>query len=122
MLAFHRGLLGACKREGVGATFARLEEAVGEAEKGEGPIEQDDIQGLPEDFVSRCVTGIKGTPQEKQETFNYLVGLAPKLPGAGELIQAVQQAIFGADMATLGGDLTGEYAQIWADICTALSD
>ena len=77
---------------------------------------------LPEDFVNRCVAGIKGGSQEKQAAFNYLVGLAARQGDAGPLIQVVQMAILGQDPTTLGGNLIGKYAEIWKLIFEKLSE
>ena len=122
MLEFQLGLLQACRTEGIATAFGRHEAAAREAARQEPVVVMDPPAALPEDFVARCVLGIMGTPQEKQAAFNYLVELAPSVPDAGELIQIVQQAIFGADPDTMGHNLTGEYVQVWDEICNAVSN
>lgn len=121
MLEFHLGLLEACKIEGIAAAFAWLEEAVRAAQE-QGAADRGSPGGsLPKDFVARSVAGIRGGPQEKQAAFTYMGGVASSVPEAGDLIQAVQLAILGQDLDSLGGDLVGEYARTWAMIKDELS-
>jgi len=121
-LAFHLGLLEACKTEGIAAAFARLEEAARAGQDQGAPADHTPGGSLPEDFVARSAAGIRGGSQEKQAAFNYLTGLATSIPQAGDLIQVVQLAILGQEPATLGQSLVGEYARTWKLICQAIAD
>jgi hypothetical protein len=114
LLRLHLGLLRDCKQNGIGAAFDRLEAAMREAQ-----VEVAYPEGIPEDFVDRCVEGLKGTPQDKQALFEYLGKLAAQPdhdPGFGELIKTIQLALFSSDLSSLGEQLPAEYKLIWNKI------
>ncbi len=71
---------------------------------------------LSANFVVRCVAGLRGAPADKVALFNSLEASAAAHPGFQVLLQTVQAAIFGADLATLGADLAGEEAALWRQI------
>ena len=121
MLVYHWGLLNACKQEGIETAFDQMDQsvtsAVDDAEQTESLV-----GSLPDGFVERCVSGINGDPQEKQDAFNYLVKLAARHPKAGNLIKDAQLAIMGQNLATLGQDLSEEHAEIWRRILETISN
>ena len=106
---------------GIANGSAGLQQTAREAEDQVAPADSNPGGILPDDFVNRCVAGIKGGSREKRAAFNFLVGLAARRADAGPLIQAVQLAILGQDLTMLGGNLSGEYEQIWAMICAKLA-
>jgi hypothetical protein len=70
---------------------------------------------IPGDFENRVVTALLGSPREKMELFSYLESLPASVPGMQALIDTAKRAAFGG-VANTGGDLSGEYADVWGRI------
>jgi hypothetical protein len=114
MLQLHLAVLRECKAEGIGTAFEKLAAARRAAGAQAGPAGES--PALPPDFVARCVQGLRGSAEEKRAAYDYLGSLQASDAGLQALIEAVQAALFGAQLSQLGQDLTGRYAQVWRDI------
>jgi tetratricopeptide (TPR) repeat protein len=78
--------------------------------------------GLPIDFISRCVVGLKGASEEKQALIDYLDEVQ-KICGspARSLVTSVQLALLGKDVGTIEQDLPEPYDAIWEEILARLA-
>ncbi len=78
---------------------------------------------IPADFVVRCIAALKGdNPALKMALFNDLAQMTSATSDVGfkALIDCVQKAFFGGDVAALGGSLSGVYATAWQQIAIGL--
>ncbi|MBZ0281447.1 MAG: CHAT domain-containing protein [Anaerolineae bacterium] len=102
-------LLRDAKANGIPAAFAKLSAAMA----------QTDEAVVPPDFVAQCVAALKGGPAEKMAAFSSLQALAAQSEGEMRaLVQVVQTALFspGADLTTMGANLSEPYAAVWGSI------
>ena len=68
---------------------------------------------VPVDFVARCVTGLKGSQEQKRALFDYLQTVPASDPAVSALVRTVQRALLGDPLKRLGGDLEGDAALVW---------
>jgi hypothetical protein len=70
------------------------------------------------ELVPRSITALLGGPQEKMTHVQFLTTLAARTTDEElkALINTIQLALFGSDLAQLGQDLKGVYRQTWEDI------
>jgi hypothetical protein len=83
------------------------------------PLELQRTLALPADFAERCARALRGTPEAKIALYNDVEQLMNSHPGHEALLQALSNAIFTADLATLAPELDGEDAALWAEIVAA---
>ncbi|MBX0330682.1 tetratricopeptide repeat protein [Oscillochloris sp. ZM17-4] len=112
MLTIHLNLLRACKTDGIETAFAQR-------------VMDDVVAASPVDseLIQRSITALLAGPQEKLAHAQYLNALATggDDPDLKALIQAIQTALFGGDLAQLGAGLTGPYAEACAAIVTGVA-
>jgi tetratricopeptide (TPR) repeat protein len=83
-----------------------------------------DMDNVPEEIrallslAEESIAALRGSPQERMALVQQLVPLQGQAPGDMEdgmkaLLQAIQMALVGGDLAQLGGDLDGLYKQVW---------
>jgi hypothetical protein len=119
ILQMHRDLLRRCREIGIEAAFAELQAAV-DAE----PVSEADVElPFPADLPVQTVSALLGGPEEKMAH----AGMVARLMGeAGEdaetraFYNAIQTALFGGDLRSLGSQLDGVYRQAWAAIVAAV--
>lgn len=68
---------------------------------------------VPEDFVARCVAGLKGGQDLKRALFEYLQSVPAGDPQVAALLKTLQRALLGDPLSRLGGDLEGDAAVVW---------
>ena len=68
---------------------------------------------VPADFVARCVTGLKGSQEQKRALFDYLQTVPASDPAVSALVRTVQRALLGDPLKRLGTDLDGDAALVW---------
>src|SRR5581483_8335086 len=104
LLTIHLDLLRACKAHGIDAAFEHFMQAM----------------QLPFDpeLISRSRAALRGGLGEKMAHAQYLSTLATQTTDEGtkQLINAIQQALFGGDLSHLGEPLSGVYRQAWEAI------
>jgi len=106
ILELHLAILRNCKTGGIADTFEQLAAA-----------QQADLP-FDADLVPRSITAILGGAQEKMAHVQYLTTLAARTTDEElkALINTIQLALFGGDLAQLGQDLNGVYRQAWEAI------
>jgi len=109
-LEVHRDVLRDCHTLGIPAAFARLDERRRSTAAPALPFAAD--------LIPRTIAALLGTPQERLALAPYLHAQATQAPddSARAFIIALQTALFGGDLATLGADLAGPYPAAWAQI------
>ena len=103
-LELYRALLHTCKMQGIAATFERI---TGQK------------QTLPfADLISRSVSALSGSPQEKRAHAQYLSVQANQTNDEElkALLDVIQLALFGGELSQLGEALSGVYRQAWQAI------
>jgi hypothetical protein len=107
----HLQILRDCQRDGIAPTFDRLI--------------ADAAPELPFDaaLIPRSVAALLGTPQEKLKHAQFLATVAAGSDDEQlkQLITALQTALFGAPLASLGHDLNGVYRQAWEAILSGIN-
>jgi hypothetical protein len=94
----------------------------------DGPVRDRDnvpeeIRALPS-LAEESIAALRGGPQERMALVQQLVPLQGQVTDAGlkALLQAIQLALMGGDLAQLGSDLDGVYQQVWEVIVAGVLD
>lgn len=106
-------LLRRCKIEGSAAACASLH-APGQRQESE--------RSACADLIAPSIAALRGSPQEKMACAHTLSARADRTTDAGyrALLQGIQLALFGGDLATLAQDLPEPYSQVWEAIVAGL--
>ncbi len=110
-LQLHLAVLRACKQQGIAATF----DAIAQMQQ------QRELPFDPE-IIPRSIAALRGGPSEKMAHAQHLVALVGQSndPQFHALVTAIQHALFGGSLHSLGSDLEGIYAQAWAAIVASV--
>jgi pentatricopeptide repeat protein len=107
-LEMHLAVLRMCKCDGIDATFAYI------------AAMQEPQESLPFDreLIPRSIEALSGGAQVRMAHGQYLATQAAQTTDdeLKELLQTIQLALFGGDLAHLGGKLNGVYRQAWEAI------
>ncbi len=106
MLELHLAILRNCKTQGIADTFEQLAAA------------QQATLPFDAELVPLSIAALLGDAQEKMTHVQYLTTLAARTTDEElkALINTIQLALFGGDLAQLGQDLNGIYRQTWEAI------
>jgi hypothetical protein len=120
VLVMYASILQKCQEIGIEATFEKLTQTVNvtpaEAEPSM-PLAQEPLSGpIPDGFIERCATGLRGERQAREALFNYLEALPIPEAGFSTLLKTIKLALLGSNPQKLGQDLEGEYAAAWQEI------
>ncbi|MBP1466196.1 tetratricopeptide repeat protein [Candidatus Chloroploca sp. M-50] len=116
-LAIRQSILKSCQSSGIETVFSNLMliESIFSPQAADQAL---DVSPIDPDLVPRSIVALLAGPQEKMAHAQYLNALAAANDDQGltALVQAIQTALFGGDLAQLGAKLTGPYAEACAAI------
>ena len=89
-----------------------------------------DIDDVPEEIrallslAEESIAALRGGPQERMALAQQLIQLQGQATDVGlkALLQAIQLALMGGNLAQLGSDLDGVYQQVWEVIVAGVLD
>lgn len=104
-------ILRRCKAEGIAATVADLHT----------PGQHQECSAYA-DLIAQSITALRGSPREKMACAQTLSAQAARTTDDGyhALLQVLQLALFGDDLATLGQHLFEPYRRVWETIVAGL--